>query len=163
LQDEVSTSIQGLSTKELSWHRPDKWCIAEILEHLYLTYTGTTKGFSRLLASDQAQGNVPTLRQRMRALVVTRAGYFPKGVKSPLVAMPRGLPSEKALSEIVLKIAEMDEMMSHCVAKFGADTKVLDHPVLGPFSVSQWRKFHLVHGRHHLKQIRQLRRQAQKS
>ena len=163
LQDEVSASIQGLSTKELSWHRPDKWCIAEILEHLYLTYTGTTKGFSRLLASGKAQANVPTLRQHMRAFVVTRAAYFPPGVKSPPLAMPRGLPSEKAISEIILKIAEMDGMMSRCAAKFGADTKLLDHPVIGPFSVSQWRKFHLVHGRHHLKQIRRLRSQAQKS
>jgi hypothetical protein len=77
--------------------------------------------------------------------------------------MPRGLPSEKAISEITSKIAEMDEIMSQCAARFGADTKVLDHPVLGPFSVSQWRKFHLVHGRHHLKQIRQLRSEAQKS
>ena len=163
LQDEVSTSIQGLSAKELSWHRPDKWCIAEILEHLYLTYTGTTKGFSRLLASDKAQGNAPTWGQRMRAFVVTRAGYFPNGVKSPPVAMPRGLPSEKAISEIASKIAEMDEIMSRCAARFGAGTKVLDHPVLGPFSVSQWRKFHLVHGRHHLKQIRRLRSESQKS
>ena len=161
LQDEVGTTIQGLSAKELSCHRPDKWCVAEILEHLYLTYTGTTKGFSRLLASDKAQENVPTLQHRLRAFIVTGIGYFPNGVKSPPVALPRGLPSEKAVSEIVAKIAEMDEIMSKCAARFGADTKVLDHPVLGPFSVSQWCKFHLVHGRHHLKQIRQLRSEAQ--
>ena len=163
LQDEVSTAIQGLSAKELSCHRPDKWCVAEILEHLYLTYTGTTKGFSRLLASEKAQGNVPTLQQRLGAFVVTGIGYFPNGVKSPPVASPRGLAPEKAISEIVAKIAEMDEIMSRCAARFGADTKVLDHPVLGPFSVSQWRKFHLVHGRHHLKQIRRLRSEALKS
>lgn len=161
LHDEVSTSIQGLSAKELSWHRPDKWCVAEILEHLYLTYTGTTKGFSRVLASDKAQQHVSTLGQRLRAFVVIGVGYFPNGVKSPPVAIPRGLPSEKATSEIVLKIGEMDEMMSRCAARFGTDTKVLDHPVLGPLSVSQWRKFHLVHGRHHLRQIRQLRSAAQ--
>jgi DinB superfamily len=160
LQDELSASIQGLSTKELSWHHPDKWCIAEIIEHLYLTYTGTTKGLSRVLASDKAQEHVPTLGQRLRAFVVTGVRYFPDGVKSPPVAIPRGLPSDRSISEIVLKIAEMDEMMSRCAARFGSDTKVLDHPVLGPFSVSQWRKFHWVHGRHHLKQIRQLRSAA---
>lgn len=163
LQDEVSTVIQGMSTQELSRRRPDKWCVAEILEHLYLTYTGTTKGLSRLLASNKVQRNVPTLLQRLQAFAVTGIGYFPNGAKAPPAAMPRGLPSEKAVSEIVSRIAEMDEIMSRCTARFGADTKVLDHPVLGPFSISQWRKFHLVHGRHHLKQIRQLRRGAQKS
>jgi hypothetical protein len=28
---------------------------------------------------------------------------------------------------------------------------------LGPLTGAQWRKFHLVHGRHHARQIRQLR------
>lgn len=163
LQDEVSTAIEGLSSKELSWHHPSKWCLAEIVEHLYLTYTGTIKGLSRVLDSGKAHRNTPTMRQRLRASVVTDVGYFPNGVKSPPVATPRGLPTEKAITEIVSKIAEMDEMMSRCAGRFGVDTKVLDHPVLGPFSVSQWRKFHLVHGRHHLKQVRQLRSEAQKS
>lgn len=163
LQDEVNIAIQGLSANELNTRHLEKWCIAEILEHLYLTYTGTTKGFSRLLAQDKAQGNAPTMRQRLAAFVVTGLGYFPNGVKSPPVALPRGLPSERAVSEIVSKLAEMDEIMSRCAERFGAETKVLDHPVLGPLSVSQWRKFHLVHGRHHLKQVRQLRRESQKS
>ena len=30
-------------------------------------------------------------------------------------------------------------------------------PFLGPLSIDQWRKFHLVHGLHHVKQIRRLR------
>jgi len=154
--------MHGLSAKELSCRFPEKWCMAEILEHLYLTYTGTIKGFSRVLASDKAQGNAPTLRQRLRAFVVTGVGYFPNGVKSPPVAIPFGLRSEKAIAEIGLKIAEMDEIMSRCAARFGAHEKVLDHPVLGPFSVSQWRKFHLVHGRHHIRQIRCLRSESQK-
>jgi hypothetical protein len=29
--------------------------------------------------------------------------------------------------------------------------------VLGPLSMQQWRKFHLIHGRHHLKQIARIR------
>lgn len=163
LQDEVSAAIQGLSANQLMFHPPDKWCIAEIFEHLYLTYTGTTKGLSRVFNSDRAQRNVPTLRQRLQAFAVTGVGYLPNGIMSPPVAIPRGLPFEKAIGEISLKIAEMDEILSRCAARFGPEAKVLDHPVLGPFSVSQWRKFHLVHGRHHLKQIRQLRSESQKS
>jgi len=34
---------------------------------------------------------------------------------------------------------------------------VMEHPFLGPFSIAQWRKFHLRHGMHHLKQIQRLR------
>jgi hypothetical protein len=63
--------------------------------------------------------------------------------------------------EIEAKITEMDGMLTACAARFGGCVKVLDHPVLGPFSIQQWRKFHLVHGRHHVKQIRRRRAQAE--
>jgi hypothetical protein len=29
--------------------------------------------------------------------------------------------------------------------------------ILGPLTIRQWRKFHLIHGRHHIKQIRAIR------
>jgi hypothetical protein len=56
----------------------------------------------------------------------------------------------------------MDRILTECEAKFGKHAKVLDHPILGPFSIAQWRKFHLVHGLHHVKQIRRLRPAALK-
>jgi hypothetical protein len=53
LQDEIAAIIDGLTAEQLSRHPPGKWCASEVLEHLYLTYTGTVKGFERvaLLAS----------------------------------------------------------------------------------------------------------------
>jgi len=65
------------------------------------------------------------------------------------------------LSEIVPKIAEMDAVIASCERKFGSRRKLLDHPVLGPLTAAQWRKFHLVHGLHHVKQLRHLKRAAQ--
>jgi hypothetical protein len=98
-----------------------------------------------------------TWKQRARAFVVVGLGYLPSGRESPAVARPRGLAAEKVMSEILAKIAEMDELMARCEEKFGASVKLLDHPVLGACSLRQWRKFHLVHGRHHIKQIYRLR------
>jgi len=123
---------------------------------LYLTYTGTTKGLSRLLASDGVSKR-PTLKQRVAAMIVVELGYFPNGIQSPAVARPRGAPSQQVLAEIVSKIGEMDATMNACASKFGSHAKVMEHPFLGPFSIAQWRKFHLRHGMHHLKQIRRLR------
>jgi len=156
LQTDIELAVHGLSIEQLSWHPPGKWSIMEILEHLFLTYTGTSKGFARVLDSGKVPGIAPTLEQRLGAFMVVQLGYFPRGVKSPRVAVPRGLVSGKALTEIGSRIAEMEELMSKCEARFGAETRILDHPLLGPFSVAQWRKFHLVHGLHHVKQIRRL-------
>lgn len=156
LHDEISSVVAELSPKQLGWHPPGKWCAAEILEHLFLTYTGTTKGFLRMLESGRVQGNAPTLKQRAQAFLVVSLGYMPSGRKSPSVALPKGVGGEKVVAEIAARLAEMDQALAGCEAKFGSRAKVLDHPILGPFSVAQWRKFHLVHGLHHVKQIRRL-------
>lgn len=156
LQRAITSAIDGLSAEQLVWHPPQKWCAAEILEHLYLTYTGTTKGFGRVLAAGRPLGNTPTLKNRAQTLIVLGLGYLPSGRKAPAHSQPRGLPSQQVATEIASRIAEMDETIACCQQQFGSRVKILDHPFLGPFSTAQWRKFHLVHGLHHVKQIRAL-------
>jgi hypothetical protein len=157
LQRELSSELQSWKLDQMSWHPPEKWGAAEILEHLYLTYTGTVKGFGRLLDSGTAKASSPTWKKRVQAMIVVRFGYLPTGRQAPPHSRPKGLAAEKVAAEIIPQIGLMDEVLSQCAAKFGPRTKVLDHPFLGPFSIRQWRKFHLVHGRHHLKQLRHLR------
>lgn len=161
LQKEIADAISGLDSELLRCRQPGKWCTAEILEHLYLTYTGTLKGCSRLLAAGKPLGSRPTLRNRVQALVVVGLGYMPSGRQSPEATRPRGLPVDKVFGEIQARIDEMDAALTQCAAKFGTRRKVLDHPLLGPFSIGQWRKFHLVHGLHHVKQLRRLQQQMQ--
>jgi hypothetical protein len=159
LQREIASAIAGTSTEQLSAHPVGKWCAAEVLEHLYLTYTGTMKGFQRVAEAGKPLTKSPTqsLAQRGRTLVVVGFGHMPTGREAPPVARPRGLPKDKVLAEIGPKIAEMDDMIARCEEKLGSGRKLLEHPVLGPLTASQWRKFHLVHGLHHVKQIRRLR------
>lgn len=157
LQREIAAATASLSPEQLSWQHPGKWSTAEILEHLYLTYTGTSKGLSRVLEAGKPLATAPTWKQRARALVVVGLGHMPTGREAPRVARPRGIAPEKVMTEIAAKLAEMDEIMARCEEKFGARIKLLDHPILGPCSLTQWRKFHLVHGRHHIQQIHRLR------
>ena len=128
-----------------------------MLEHLYLTYTGTVKGFERCLHEGKPLARTPMLKDRMRAFVVTGLGHLPEGRKAPERTQPRGMLADEVTSEIGLRISAMDEVIAQCEARFGKRTRVLDHPVLGPLTARQWRKFHWVHGQHHLKQIRKLR------
>jgi DinB superfamily len=157
LQKELSSAVAGLTDQQWSACAPGKWCTAELLEHLYLTYTGTTKGFQRLLDAGEPKVSAPTWKQRAGAVLVFGFAYLPSGRESPAMARPKGLPTEKVREEIGAKIAEMDAILSTCESKFGAERKVLDHAILGPLTVNQWRKFHLVHGRHHIKQMQRLR------
>lgn len=157
LKDAIETAIADLSDEQLLSHPEGKWCTAEILEHLYLTYTGTTKGFERVLADGSPKASTLSMRHRMRQIVVVGFGYLPEGRKSPTVAVPTGLPLDKVKGGIAKSIVAMDSVIAQCGARFGSRVPVLDHPVLGPLTARQWRKFHVVHGRHHVKQLLRLR------
>lgn len=100
---------------------------------------------------------IPTFRERVRTLVVTGLGYLPEGRTAPERTRPRGMAFDDVLQQIGPKIVAMDEVIQRCEERFGKDTRVLDHPILGPFTCTHWRKFHWVHGHHHVKQIEKLR------
>ena len=157
LQQQIAASISGLSADQLRRHEPGKWCMEEILEHLYLTYTGTLKGFQRVSEARKPLTTTQTWKQRGRTLIVVGFGHMPSGREAPPVSRPRGLRPEKVLAEIGPTIGEMDDQIARCEQSFGSRRKLLDHPILGALTGAQWRKFHLVHGMHHVKQIRRLR------
>ena len=155
LERTLTDAISGFSAEDLSWHPPGKWCAAEVLEHLYLTYTGTGRGFERI--ADAGKPLATSQRMQWRAMLVVWVGYFPQGRKSPEAAKPRGMPSAQIVKDILSAIERMDEAITRAEVTFGHNQKLLDHPILGPLNANQWRKFHLIHGLHHAKQLRRLR------
>jgi len=158
LQDAIVAATAGMTPEVLGRRaQPDKWSAAEILEHLYLTYTGTTKGFEKCIEAGAPLAHTRTWKDRARTTVVVGLGYLPEGRKSPKNAEPRGIPCDRVLAEFSEKIAAMDAVIAKAEEKFGSQIPLVDHPILGPLRAAQWRKFHWVHGRHHLKQLQRLR------
>jgi Protein of unknown function (DUF1569) len=157
LKDAIASATCGMSTKQLGSHPDGKWRAAEVLEHLYLTYHGTVKGCQRCLEQGNALARTPSLADRVRTAVVVNFGYMPTGRKAPERSTPRGMAAEEVVNAVGAEIIAMDDLLAQCEARFGQSTRILDHPVLGPLTAAQWRKFHWVHGRHHVKQIWKLR------
>jgi hypothetical protein len=156
LRQELQAVAAGMSEAQMQWHPEGKWCAAEILEHLYLSYTGTIKGLERVLAAGHSLAASPTLKNRFQAFFVLTFNYLPEGRTAPKQTLPRGLPPQQVKAQTSEAIVAMDALIAQCEARLGRG-KLLDHPFLGPFSADQWRKFHLLHGRHHANQIRRLR------
>jgi hypothetical protein len=158
LQDAIGAVTADMSPEMLGRRpQPDNWSAAEILEHLYLTYTGTTKGFENCIAAGKPLARVRTMSDRLRTALVVGIGYLPEGRQSPKNAMPRGIACDRVLAAFGEKIVEMDAAISEAENRFGSRAPLIDHPILGPLRACQWRKFHWVHGRHHLKQLQRLR------
>jgi Protein of unknown function (DUF1569) len=160
LKQSLASAVEGMSSEQLSWHLPGKWCAAEVLEHLYLTYTGTTKGLERVITRGAPLATRQSVSQRVLTLVVVGLGYMPSGVEAPAMVRPRSLPVEQVRNEIWAKLAAMEAIIAQCEARFGRHVKLLDHPILGALTAAQWRALHLVHGRHHQKQLLRLRERA---
>jgi hypothetical protein len=157
LRENLASAVEGLSSEQLSWHLPGKWCAAQVLEHLYLTYTGTITGLERVMRKGKPLASRASMAQRLLTFVVVALGHMPAGRKAPTVVRPRGLPAEQVRNEIGAKLVAMDAIIAQCEARFGRRVKLLDHPILGPLTATQWRKLHLVHGLHHEKQLLHLR------
>ncbi len=102
LQQAIASATHGISSEELRRH-PDghlkgKWSAAEVLEHLYLTYTGTVKGLERVLQTGKPLASPITLKQRVRITLVIKLSYFPKGRKAPERATPKGMSPDEVVA-----------------------------------------------------------------
>ena len=82
--------MEGMSSEQLRWHLPGKWSAAEVLEHLYLTYTGTTRGLEKVLTRGAPLATRPSMAQRMLTFAVVTFGHIPAGREAPGIVQPRG-------------------------------------------------------------------------
>ena len=156
LQTTIESAIRGMISDDFARHAEDKWSAAEILEHLSLTYLGTARNFEKCIANGRPGASSDRRSKRWSRIVVTGLGFLPTGRKSSERVLPRGTPAHQVRDEIMSNLARMDAAIVEAEARFGREP-LADHPVLGPLTADEWRSFHLVHGKHHAKQIIKLR------
>jgi hypothetical protein len=158
-REAIDQATDGMTLEELSWHPDGKWCTAQVLEHLALAFGGSAKLLARVAADGKSAATTSTFKQRVGVWLVTGKEYLPGGRQAPKGVVPKGMPCDQVLPTVRKHLTEMDEAINACESKLGMKIKIADHPVLGPLNVTQWRKFHMVHTRHHMKQIAALRAQ----
>jgi hypothetical protein len=165
LQSGIAASLQNLDATQTQLQppsRPGKWSIQQIIEHLLLTYSSTETAINARLAKRTPTRAKPTFANRLVQYAVTRCGYFPTGREAPQMVIPE--PTTHPLSGKDLahsaaeRLARLDLVFNEAEILFGPGTQCVTHNILGPLNIEQWRRFHLVHGRHHLKQIAAIRK-----
>ena len=150
----IENATRGGGVECATRRHPDQWSVAEIVEHLQRAYLGTAKGFERCLEKDAPIVTTATLTQKLQSFALLNLGYFPEGRQAPKHVIPTGeLDLGAVLAAACRDLERLDAASVSARDRFGG-AKVVDHPILGAFSVDQWVKFHLVHTQHHEKQIR---------
>jgi DinB superfamily len=164
LQGEIAHTLRGLDAIQTQLQPPSppgKWSIQQIIEHLLLTYSGAETALNARLAKGRPTLAKPTAFQHIQQFAVCRFGYFPSGLPAPPMATPapttQPLSGEDLAAAAKDRLARFDFSCTETEQLFGA-CQCASHNVLGPLSVDQWRKFQLIHGRHHLKQIAAIRK-----
>jgi hypothetical protein len=148
----IESAVAGLTPEDLARARGDRWSPGQILEHLELTYVGTAKSMRKAL--EKGPRVLPTSwTQRVQKWFVVGIGYVPSGRKAPEAVQPRG-GTPSSVPSVLEHLREMDAAIAAFEQKFGCARHY--HPTMGMLTTREWRRFHLVHTRHHMKQIRRL-------
>ena len=160
IRDAIANSTDGLTEDQMRQHPEGKWDTAAILEHLALTFGSTARAMQKCLREGRPLATSAKFRQRVAQIAVLKFSYIPTGRKSPKVVLPTGISGREAKELIFANLEKMDQVFAEAERRFGSKTKIADHPVLGPIPISGWRKFHVCHTRHHMKQVDRLVRNS---
>jgi len=155
--DALRAGVAGLDESALARRPPEGWSVAQVLEHLARGYAGTAYILNRCLEQGRTKARPVTWRDRVGGFVVVDLGWLPRGRQAPEVTRPSDAPSGDVLAQAEAALRLLDATAARVEARFGPRTRLANHPLLGPFDVRQWRRFHFIHTRHHLKQIARLR------
>jgi Protein of unknown function (DUF1569) len=144
--------------------KEDAWTTQEVVEHLVLTYRNTGALFERYLARNSPSTRPITGKHRILQFLVIRCGGFPRGVSSPEHVWPgrSGMPpmsGEELAATLRSELDAMDAKLEKCRQAF-CNSPLAPHFAFGPLTADQWRRFHFVHGCHHLKQLDRIRKQT---
>ncbi|MGI8771135.1 MAG: DinB family protein [Acidobacteriaceae bacterium] len=162
----LTSPLAGVSCQAVAKHpggRAECWNAQQVVEHLCATWRLTTAGIEDRLRKGRPLQTRPTLMHRVHQFTVCRLGLFPHGREAPeAVRPPIELPAGMDGDRLIAQIASTLQAMDTALARIEADAStggevgaaVLTHHILGPLSVAQWRRFHCVHTRHHVPQIR---------
>lgn len=137
------------------WHssRDGEWSASFVLEHLRLSFAATTKGLLKTMLAGEPFCREATWRDRAGRLYVLRLGRIPSGLKSGKSITPHQGLSGENLRGFNDALVAMNTTLNDAERRFGTRTRLLDHPVLGPLTAEEWRRFHRVHAEHHFRQI----------
>ncbi|MBS1799398.1 MAG: DinB family protein [Acidobacteria bacterium] len=163
LDRELAASLSGLTSAQTQFrlsNDPSQWSIHQIAQHLLLTYRSTITAFESRIAKGTPTRSRPTLSQRLAQFVVVTLGKMPGRRKAPPEVAPIwpdiALAGDALAESASEALAQLDTILDQASSIFGS-IPCQSHFALGPLTPAQWSRFHLSHGRHHIRQIMAIR------
>jgi hypothetical protein len=165
---QLSSELLSLDAETTKLHPKGlayKWSAQEVVEHLVLGYRQTSSALEIRLSKGRLSRNQKrTWLQWLLQLMILSFGEIPAGVPAteettPVPGRFAAMDGQQLGDLLRQEIEAMDKLLDACRRKFGME-RVAVHPFLGPLRVDQWRRFQVVHGLHHLTQLRSVVQQV---
>jgi hypothetical protein len=139
---------------------PDRWAVAEVLEHLAMVEASVMKACARQLASarDAGLGAETTAAPIRHTLPPDLVANRERRLTAPAHLAPCGVDAEAAWREIENVRARFREFIVTCDGLALADVSFA-HPALGQLNMYQWFLFAAGHHARHAEQIREIAQQ----
>ncbi len=161
LDAKLTEALAGLDTPEMQLGPFGKWSKQQIADHLILTYKASEAVLTNRISRGRPTRASPNVSQRLAQFVVLTLGHFPTGRGAPPEVMPGSDTGPRSGDDLLHEarqcLSRVDDLLVQTSNAFGRTKKSVSHLVLGPISPDQWRRFHLVHGLHHIRQITAIR------
>lgn len=145
------------SRSEADWQRAPagKWTPAQIVEHLAIGIDWSAKKF------EERRDRPPMMRrprrfiERLAGASILGLGWYPQGFRAPEGTVPANSISRAAAEAHFREGIARWEALERDLFQRRPHDLFVKHPRLGDLTMSEWLRFHLVHARHHARQIRQ--------
>ncbi|MGH7521306.1 MAG: DUF1569 domain-containing protein [Gemmatimonadales bacterium] len=147
--------LRGRSDADWEVGPAGKWTPAQIVEHLALglTLSGETFLARRNHAPMSRRTRSPA--QQVARFFIFGLRWFPPGRKAPERTTPPPQISRAAAESHFLAAVEAWDQVDRALLPDRRSDLFVKHPRMGDLTVEEWMRFHLIHARHHARQIRE--------
>ena len=155
LSDLVLGPLRGRSAGDWEHGPPGKWTPAQIVEHLALGLDISAQTFQSRKNHAPMSRRRRTPAEQIARLLIFGLRWFPPGRKAPERTTPApGIDRASAEAHFLASLEAWD-IVDRALLPERRFNLFVKHPRMGDLTIEEWMRFHLIHARHHARQIRQ--------
>lgn len=147
--------LRGRSDSEWEHGPPGKWTPAQIVEHLALGLSLSADTFKARKHHAPMSRRPRTPAEKIAKLFIFGFRWFPPGRKAPERTTPATGVTRVDAEQHFLAALEAWDQVDRALLPERRTNLFVKHPRMGDLTVEEWMRFHMIHARHHAKQIRQ--------
>ena len=142
---------------DAEWERAPagKWTPAQIVEHLALGLTLSAATFHTRRNHAAMVRRPRTPAEHVAKFLIFGLHWFPPGRKAPERTMPAPHIGRTAAEAHFLEGIEAWDQIDRALLPARRADLFVKHPRMGDLTIEEWVHFHVIHARHHARQIRQ--------